>query len=106
METFGTFKHRTAAGRFALPAGLIALVVRRFEGTPSNRRNGPAAQPPGLRPTFLRSDGREPREVGEPVAGVLLPGETGFGGLAFEARPGSEVGVAEELADYEATGGL
>src|SRR6201746_1459422 len=31
-----------------------------------------------------------------------LPGEVGFAGLAFERGLGGEVGVAEELADYQA----
>src|SRR4051794_735901 len=53
-------------------------------------------------PRALDDNRREPGEVGKPVARVVLVGESGLGGLALEAGEGSEVGVADQLADDEA----
>ncbi len=49
---------------------------------------------------------REPGEVAEPVAGVLLVAEAGLVGLALEGGEGGEVRVAEQLADDEAAAGF
>ena len=75
-----------AADRVARPRGALEVADRRGRA---------------LRDAFGYG-AREPGEVGEPVAGVLLVVEARAAGLAFEAAERGEVGIAEELADDQA----